>query len=71
MVLSLFGLVSAFAGAVIVEYKGYVHIAVGLLSMVFFIGSEVMLFASFFTWTEFGSLFAGPAITETSNPASS
>jgi cytochrome c-type biogenesis protein len=33
LVLSLFGLFSGFAGAVIVDYKGYVHMAVGLLSV--------------------------------------
>ncbi len=37
-VLSLFGLVSAFAGAVVVEYKGYVHLAIGLMTVVFGLG---------------------------------
>ncbi len=38
VVLSMFGLVSSFAGLVIVEYKGYVNTAVGLVSIVLGLG---------------------------------
>ena len=38
LVLSLFGLVSAFAGAVIVDYKGYIHLGVGLMSLLLGLG---------------------------------
>ena len=37
-VLSLFGLVSSFAGKVIVDFKGYVHLTVGLMSIAFALG---------------------------------
>ncbi|MBE9030134.1 sulfite exporter TauE/SafE family protein [filamentous cyanobacterium LEGE 11480] len=34
VILSLFGLVSSFAGAVMVEYRGYINVAVGLIMVV-------------------------------------
>lgn len=38
VILSLFGLLSSFAGAVVVDYKGYVHIMVGLASIILALG---------------------------------
>jgi cytochrome c-type biogenesis protein len=45
LVLSLFGLFSGFAGSVIVDYKGYVHMVVGLLSVLL-----AMMMLSPFQW---------------------
>lgn len=38
LVLSLFGLVGSFAGLIIIDYRGYVHLLVGLLSIALGIG---------------------------------
>jgi cytochrome c-type biogenesis protein len=75
VILSLFGLVSSFAGAVMVEYRGHIHLVVGTIILVMGLGLlgliKIPLPQTDFNITSFGPFGIGLTFALVSSPCSS